>query len=109
MSRARTLVTAVSVDDLYMSDHLILLTIGTDLSRPRVPRKVAKCRNVKGIDRSLFRADVAQSSLVTGSPDDVDDFLDLYNATLRGLLNKHAPKKEKVVPNRPSLDKRGRH
>ena len=61
LSRARTLVTSVNVDNLYMSDHF-LLTIGTDLSRPRVPRKVVKRRNVKGIDRSLFRADVAQSS-----------------------------------------------
>ena len=64
-----------------MSDHF-LLTIGTDLSRPRAPRKVGKCRNVKGIDRSLFRADIAQSPLVIGSPDGVDDLLDLYNATL---------------------------
>ena len=84
-----------------MSDHF-LLTIGTDLSRPRVPRKVVKCRNIKGIDRSLFRADIAQSPLVIGSPDGVDDLLDLYNATLLGLLNKHAPEKEKVVPDRPS-------
>ena len=84
-----------------MSDHF-LLTIGTDLSRPRVPRKVVKCRTVKSIDRSLFRADIAQSPLVIGSPDGVDDFLDLYNATILGLLNKHAPEKEKVVPDRPS-------
>ena len=104
------LVTAVSVDGLYMSDHLILLTIGTDLSRPRVPRKVAKCAKVKGIDRSLFRADIAQYPLVAGSPDGVDDLPDLYNATLVGLLNKHAPEKEKVVPDRPSsVDKRGCH
>ena len=41
---------------INMLDHF-LLTIGTDLSRPRVPRKVVKCRNVKVIDRSLFRAD----------------------------------------------------
>ena len=61
-----------------------------------------KCRNVKGTDRSLFRADIAQSPLVIGSPDRVDDLLDLYNATLLGLLNKHAPEKEKVVPDRPS-------
>ena len=101
LCRARTLVTSVNVDNLYMSDYF-LLTIGTDLSRPRVPRKVVKCRNVKGIDRSLFRADVAQSPLVIGSPDGVDDILDLYNATLLGLLNKHAPEKEKVVPDRPS-------
>ena len=58
LCRARTLVTSVNVDNLYMSDHF-LLTIGTDLSRPRVPRKVVKCRNVKGIDRSLFRTDIA--------------------------------------------------
>ena len=101
LCRARTLVTSVNVDNLCMSDH-VLLTIGTDLSRPRVPRKVVKCRNVKSIDRSLFRADIAQSPLVIGSPDGVDDLLDLYNATLLGLLNKHAPEKEKVVPDRPS-------
>ena len=98
LCRARTLVTSVIVDNLYMSDHF-LLTIGTDLSRPQV---VVKCRNVKGIDRSLFRADIAQSPLVAGSPDGVDDLLDLYNATLLGLLNKHAPEKKKVVPDRPS-------
>ena len=37
-----------------------------------------------------------------GSPDGVDDLLDLYNATLLGLLNKHAPEKEKDVSDRPS-------
>ena len=31
-----------------------------------------------------------------------DDLLDLNNATLLGLVSKHAPEKEKVVPNRPS-------
>ena len=101
LCRARTLVTSVTVDNLYMSDHF-LLTIGTDLSRPRVPRKVVKCRNVKSIDRSLFRADIAQSPLVIGSPDGVDDVLDLYNTTILGLLNKRAPEKEKAVPDRPS-------
>ena len=58
--------------------------------------------HVKGFDRSLFRADIAQSPLVIGSPDGVYDLLDLYNTTILGLLNKHAPEKEKVVPDRPS-------
>ena len=80
-----------------MSDHF-LLTIGTDFSRPQV----VKCRNVEGIDRSLFRVDIAQSALVIGSPDGVDDLLDLYNMTILGLLNKHTPEKEKVVPDYPS-------
>ena len=48
--------------------------------------------------------------IVIGSPDDVDDLFDLYNTTFLGLLNKHAPEKEKVVPDRPSsVDKRGCH
>ena len=46
--------------------------------------------------------------IVIGSPDDVDDLFELYNTTFLGLLNKHAPEKEKVVPDRPSsVDKRG--
>ena len=75
---------------------------GTDLWRSGVPRKVVKCRNVKGIDRLQFRDDPAQSPLVTDPPppDDVDDFVDLYNATVLGLLNEHAPERETVVPDR---------
>ena len=38
--------------------------------------------------------------LVTYPPDDVDDLVALYNATLLDLLNKHAPEREKPVPDR---------
>ena len=82
-----------------MSDHF-LLTVATDLSRPRVARKVVTCRNVRAIDRPQFRGDLAQSPLVTNSPEDVDDLADLYHSTLLQLWNKHAPEKEKVVPDR---------
>ena len=46
-----------------------------------------------------------------GSPDGVDDLLDLYNATLLGLLNKHAPEKResRSRPSQLPLDKRGCH
>ena len=50
LSRARNCVGAITVENLYLSDHFLLVTT-TDLSRPRPPRKVVKCRNVKGEDR----------------------------------------------------------
>ena len=53
LSRARKLVRSVTTENLCMSDHF-LITIATDLSRPRVARKVVKCRNVRAIDRSQF-------------------------------------------------------
>ena len=99
LSRARTLVRSVTTENLCMSDHF-LLTVATDLSRPRVARKVVTCRNVRAIDRPQFRGDLAQSPLVTNSPENVDDLADLYNSTLLELLYKHAPEKEKVVPDR---------
>ena len=37
---------------------------------------------------------------MTDPPDDVDDLVDLYNATLLDLLNKHEQEGEKVVPDR---------
>ena len=36
--------------------------------------------------------------LVTDPPDDVDNLVDLCNATLLDLLNKHVPERKKVVP-----------
>ena len=57
-----------------------------------------KCRRVKGIDKSQFRDDLAQSPLVTDPSNNIDNLVDLYNATLLDLLNKHAPEGEKVVP-----------
>lgn len=83
-----------------MSDHF-LLTIETKFSRPRPPRKVIRCRNVKAIDRSQFRADLFSSALVTDDFSSVDDLVDSYNILLSGLLDRHAPEKEKRVPDRP--------
>ena len=83
----------------HRSNYFFLIT-RTDISRPRVPLKVEKFRYVKGTDRSQFRNDLAQSPLETDPSDYADVLVALYNATLLGLLNEHAPERKKVVPDR---------
>ena len=109
LSRAGKIVRSLTVENLNLSDHFFLV-IGTDLSKPRVIRKAVKCRNVRGIGGSQFLDDLAQSPPLPPPPTrtpptpynrhsrDVNDLVDLYNASILGLLNKHAPEREKVVP-----------
>jgi hypothetical protein len=99
--RSPRLVRSVSVENLYMSDHFLVLT-ETDFSRPRAERVVVRSRDMRGIDRSKFESDLLASPLFNSPPDDVDSLVDLYNTVLRDLLDDHAPEKERVVPNRPS-------
>jgi hypothetical protein len=99
--RSPRLVRSVTVENLHMSDHFLVL-IETDFSRPRAERVVVKSRDMRGIDRSKFKADLLSSPLIISPPDDVNSLVDLYNTVLRDLLDDHAPETERVVPNRPS-------
>ena len=76
---------------------LFFAAIGTDHSRPRPPRKMIQCRNMKRIDCLQFRADLSNSDLVSAHPDNVDHLADLYNFVPLDLLDNG-----KVVPDRPS-------
>ena len=42
-------------------------------------------------------------SLVLDPPDDVDYLMDLYNSTLRDLVDEHAPLRTKEMPRRALL------
>jgi hypothetical protein len=100
LSRSDRLVTAIAVEDICMSDHF-LVTIATDLSRPRALRTTMLCRNLKSIDRLQFRDDLIRSPLIENADiDSVESLVDTYNTVLTDILNRHAPEKEKVVPNR---------
>lgn len=94
------LVKDLSVENLMMSDHF-LVQLELDMSRSRVPRVTLKRRNIKAINRDQFRDDLANSSLVTDPPDDIEDLVNLYNKVLTELLEKHAPEVSKRVPERP--------
>ena len=89
-----------SVIVLALVSHFV--AIGTGLSRPRPPRTMVKCRNTKAIGRSQFRAALSNSGLVSAPPDTVNDIVDFYKSVPSNLLDRYAPEKEKVVPDRPS-------
>ena len=79
LTRNNAFVSRVTVDDMCMSDHF-LITLDTDFSRPRLPRKTVQCRNVKLIDRMQFRLDLQKSAPFTDvTDDDVDILVDCYN------------------------------
>jgi exonuclease III len=91
---SESLVKSVSVEDLQISDHFVL-SLSTDLSRPKRPRKTIKCRNIKAINSEHFTQDLLQSKLILDPPAGVDELAELYNQTLVELLDKHAPVKSK--------------
>ena len=101
LTRCTALVSRIDVENLCMSDHF-LVTVHTDFSRPRLPRKTIRCRNLKKIDRDHFRDDLKISSLFDENCDDVDALVECYNKTMVNLLDKHAPEREKTVPDRPA-------
>jgi len=55
------------------------------------------------IDKDTFLADLRVSSLVLDPPKDVDQLVDLYDRTLRYILDVHAPLGTKEMPRRPVL------
>ena len=103
LTRCKRLVPSIEIENVCLSDHF-LVTLGTDMSRPRVPRKVIKCRNLSDIDMNQFRNDLLKSSLIRGPPDDPNALVSLYNSVLSGLLDLHAPETVKTVPDRPNSE-----
>jgi hypothetical protein len=101
--RCRKLVTSVSVEKNDLSDHF-LVTLGTDLSRPRVPRKTILCRNIASIDMSRFTSDLINSTLVRNPPDDLCALVSMYNSYLLNLLDTYAPQTKKSVPDRQNSE-----
>ncbi|CAB4010661.1 Hypothetical predicted protein, partial [Paramuricea clavata] len=61
------------------------------------------CRKIKDIDRELFRRDLRASRLCQNPPESIVDLVTCYNTTLSGLLDKHAPLKEKTITVRPRV------
>ncbi|KAK6177921.1 hypothetical protein SNE40_012787 [Patella caerulea] len=59
----------------------------------RSPIKLSKvaCRNIKKISRDDFKFDLDNSQLLNAPPDDGEELVQLFNSTLKELLDKHAP------------------
>uniref|UniRef100_UPI0025CE4F97 hypothetical protein n=1 Tax=Thiolapillus sp. TaxID=2017437 RepID=UPI0025CE4F97 len=87
---------STQVSDGLESDHRCVL-VQFDVSVSRPPPVHRLVRNIRGIDRVAFKRDLEAElcSLVNPSADQ-------YNATLRSVLDKHAPAAKRKVTNRVS-------
>ena len=100
---ADTFINLVDVKDHVISDHF-LVSIYTELNKPKFQKKYIECRNIKGIDTRKFKEDLLNSELLYHPPDDLNDLTNLYNKTISELIDKHAPLKRKLVVERDSCD-----
>jgi len=94
-----SLIKDVSVSSM-LSDHF-LVNINVSLQKQSVSAKVISYRKYRSIDKEAFLADLRVSSLVLDPPDDVDHLVDLYDSTLRDIVDEHLRIKE--MPSRPML------
>jgi hypothetical protein len=102
------LVISRSVDSLVLncdvfdplSDHYAVHWLA-NASRPVRPKKTVSLRNLKAIDMDRFATDLLCLPLLTDETDDIARLLDLYNAGLTEVLDKHAPLQKRVFTIRP--------
>jgi len=85
-----------------LSDHF-LININISVQKQSVSAKDISYRKYKSIDKEAFLADLRVSSLVLDPPDDVDHLVDLYDSTMRDIVDEHAPLKTKEMPSQPML------
>ena len=83
-----------------LSDHSYIIL---DLLKknPRVLKAKIIRRNVKNIDIEMFTQDLKETSLFQNPTATLDEYVQCYNDSLRGILDKHAPSTEKEVVHRP--------
>ena len=85
-----------------LSGHFFVNIIVTSLKQS-VSAKVILYRRYKSIDKEAVLADRQVSSLVLDPSDDVDDLMDLYDITLRDIVDEHAHLRTKEMSSRPML------
>ena len=84
----------------FISDHAaVICSLRT--RRPVAELKHAEYRKLKSIHSKLFAEDIRNSTLCIDPPDDLDDIVNCYNATLSSLLNKHVPIQSRKMTSKP--------
>ena len=94
--KSDNLISGRPAPDILFSDHLALLF---KLKTPRPPLKVGRVsfRKLRSIDKSAFADEICNSELLQTDTEDPDELAALFNNTLRSLLDRHAPVKQKNV------------
>ena len=95
-----TFVSAVTVLKELSSDHAVVKCL-IDIAHPPPMKKTVCYRKLRSVDMSSFKFDITNSSLATCPENDLDSLVVQYNNILHGILDHHAPKKEKTIVVRP--------
>jgi len=82
--------TSLVVRDLHVFHHS-LVTFHVPVSRPSAQLKTFTSRHWSKFDISQFEQELATSELASTNSSDVDCVFQLYDNTIRTLLDKHAP------------------
>ena len=96
----RTDETSVSPPDIdaIISDHFAVLS-SIKLSTPKQHKKLISFRKVKSIDIANFKSDVKEAFESVNFTDfNLDTCVEIYNKTLRTVLDSHAPLRQKWIP-----------
>ena len=88
------------ISDRYISDHCSVLC-SLSVPRPSPTVKHISFRKLKSLDLTSFKDDIARSDLFNDA--NPEKLVDLYNNTLRLLLDRHAPIMSKKVLFRPKV------
>ena len=94
------LVKDLSVLPSCLSDHAAI-SFHLPYSKPRAQRKKITTRNMKDLNIEKLKEDIEESDLLVNPPSNLDSLVKCYNRTLKTLLNKYAPEREKEVVLRP--------
>ena len=68
-----------------------------NFARPAAAKQILRYRKLREIDIDEFRKDIETSEMYTHPGTNVVDLTNQYNATLRELLDEHAPVTERLV------------
>ena len=95
------LVTSVSIHDAALSDHFVGNGV-LSMEKPLFIKKQIVYRSYKNFDIDLFTSDIRGSSLISDSPNELDDLVALYDSELSGVFNRRVPIKKRTVTIRPA-------
>ena len=90
----------LSVCDMLLSDHFVI-SFELHLRKPGKSTKKVVSRNLKAIDKHVFKTDVS-TAFQSACQSDPSDSMCIYNTCLRQLLDQHAPLITRTLSDRTS-------
>ena len=82
------------------SDHA-MVTCNLAVPRPKPTKILVNHRKLRSVNIKDLQHDIRSSLPPTKLPENIDEQVNLYNTTLQGLLDSHAPKRTRFVTLRP--------